>query len=415
MKKSLTLLLVMQLLGYILIAQTNIKAMSYNLEDFPEAPPTNRELYLKTIVKSEQPDLLMVCELQSQTGANEILNVSLQTTDNHYKSAVFVSNQSQPYDTLQQLVFYNKQKLILKSQNVITTTIRDINHYLFILNTTAKNTNPIYLDVFVTHLKASSGTTNEQKRLTATQDFTSYLSSVPTSHYVLFGGDFNFYSSSEPGLQEILKTTNPIIMIDPINMLGSWHNNSTYKTIHTQATRAYQLSGYGAYGGLDDRFDFIFMSKNLQNGTNLYYVTNSYKAVGNNGDCFNLSINGTSCTGTYSQSLRDTLYTMSDHLPVVLELQTPENTLSIKKNNFSPLIELENGNIVSNQLYIKTNANYTNQHIYIYNQLGQKVKTFYVQKENQTPLDISNLSLGFYYIKLSDASLSVPIKFIKSN
>jgi len=415
MKKSLALLLVMQLLGYILIAQTNIKAMSYNLEDFPEAPPTNRDLYLKTILNSEQPDLFMVCELQTEAAADEILNVSLQTPDNRYQRANFVANQSQFYDQLQQLVYYNSHKLILESQDIIKTTVRDINHYVFLLNTITKNTNPLFLDVFVTHLKASSGTTNEQKRFVATQDFTGYLNNIPTSHYVLFGGDFNFYSSSEPGLQEIIKTTNPILMVDPINTLGSWHNNSTYKTIHTQATRVYQLNGFGAHGGLDDRFDFIFISQNLQSSTNLHYVTNSYKSVGNNGDCFNLSINDTSCTGTYSQSLRDTLYTMSDHLPVVLELQTPENTLSVKKNNFSPLIELENGNIVSNQLLIKTNANYTNQHIYIYNQLGQKVKTFYLQKENQTPLDISNLSIGFYYIKLSDASLSVPIKFIKSN
>jgi len=415
MKKTNFILLVAQLIGYILIAQTNIKAMSYNLEDYPEAPPTNRDLYLKTIVNSEQPDLLMVCELQSQTGADEILNVSLQTKDNHYKSAPFVTNQSQPYDNLQQLVYYNSHKLILESQNIIATSVRDINHYVFLLNTITKDTNPLYLDVFVTHLKASSDTASEQKRLTATQNFTTYLSSVPTSHYILFGGDFNFYSSSEPGLQEIIKTTNPIIMVDPINMLGSWHNNSTYKTIHTQATRAYQLNGYGAYGGLDDRFDFIFMSKNLQNGTDLHYVNNSYKAVGNNGNCFNLSINNTSCTGTYSQSLRDTLYTMSDHLPVVLELQTPENTLSVKKNILLPLIELENGNIVNNQLFIKTNANYTNQHIYIYNQLGQKVKTFFIKKENSTPLDISNLSSGFYYIKLSDSKATNPIKFVKTN
>ena len=92
-------------------AQETINVMFYNLLEFPDAPPTNRATILKTIVDDYQPDLFMVCELKSEEGANAILNTSLQTSDNRYLKANFVSNQSNIQTDLQQLIFYNSKMI----------------------------------------------------------------------------------------------------------------------------------------------------------------------------------------------------------------------------------------------------------------------------------------------------------------
>ncbi len=417
MKKRLLLLVL--LIGQIIFSQTQLKLMSYNLLDFPQAPPANRENNLKTILNNIQPDIFMVCELQTEAAANTILDTSLQTTDNRYARANFVINQSGSYPgDLQQLVFYNTKKLSLTGQLEIITSLRDINHYNFTLKTVNMSTNPIYLDVFVAHLKASTGTSNRNKRSAMVLDFTSTLSSIPSNHFVVIGGDFNLYTNTEPAYQELLDSTNAVILVDPLNRPSNWHNNSSFKDIHTQSTRNSSFTDgvgnfFGAGGNLDDRFDFILISKNLQTSTNLHYVTGTYKSYGNNGDCFNKSINDTSCTGTFSQATRDNLYNMSDHLPVIMELETPENTLSIKKQQYVQPIILSSGNIIKNWLQMTPTTDLTGKKLIIYNQLGQNVFSRTLSQSNKIKYNLSNLTPGIYYIKIGLPNFIKPIKFVK--
>ena len=393
-------------------AQDVIKTMFYNLLEFPEAPPANRATILKTILDDYQPDLFMVCELQSEEGANSILNISLQTTDNRYARAAFVSNQSNPTTDLQQMVFFNTHKLILESQDIINTGIRDINHYLFKLNTSDNGTNPIYLDVFVAHLKSSQGFENENKRLDMVLDFTSTLINIPSDHYLLFSGDFNLYSDQEGAYQELLDVTNAIILKDPINRNGNWHNNIAFQDIHTQSSRISNddFGNAGAGGGIDDRFDFILISENLENSVTLKYTPNTYKAFGNNGNYYDKSINDASCTGTFSPVIREALYNMSDHLPVVMQLET-DKTLSTKRlTQKETYVKFANGNIISNQIDLKINSSFLNQQIHIYNSLGQKINTTIINNENIT-IDATHFANGIYFIQLTNSTSS--LKFIK--
>ena len=109
---------------------------------------------------------------------------------------------------------------------------------------------------------------------------------------MIVGGDFNFYYHTEPACQEILYGQG-LDLIDPINQLGNWHNNSFYNNIHTQSTRS-STGGYagGAYGGMDDRFDIIFISNDVANGSSgIEYLANTYTADGQDGSYFNQSIN----------------------------------------------------------------------------------------------------------------------------
>src|SRR5690606_22456110 len=141
----------------------------------------------------------------------------------------------------------------------------------------------------------------------------------------------------------------------------------------------------GAGGGLDDRFDFIMMSENFNTSARFSYVNGTYQAYGNNANCMNKSVNDATCSGTYSLTLRNNLYNMSDHLPVVMQFQInePLATTTFKKDK--PLMWFESSNITDAEVMIgveTSHFNTQNNKLYIYNTLGQLVKTVSV---NNTP------------------------------
>jgi len=420
MKRSTAILIALFLIFTEGFSQTNIKTMFYNLLYYPSGDPQNREVILKDILDTYNPDIFTVCELETEAGADEILTQSIQTSRPNFARAVFVSNQSDPSpdNQLNQMVFYNTDKFTLENQQTHTTYIRDIMQYTLLLNTVDQATNPIRIEYFVAHFKSSNTPTNKAIRLDMANVFTAVLENLNPNAYVVFSGDFNFYTSSEPAYQEILDPTNAIVMIDPINnnsSLQSWHNNSSYSDRHTQATRVAQLYGNGAYSGLDDRFDFSFISQNLTTSTDLFYVTNSYNAYGNNGNCYNLDIKDPSCTGTYSLDLRTNLFEMSDHLPVVMELQTPQNILSVNNYTVENKISIIGSNLITDTVSLNISADLFNSNLLIYNQLGQLVKTIKTATSNQIYADVSNLSSGIYVITSTKNKFINPIKFLKTN
>ncbi|AOW20208.1 T9SS type A sorting domain-containing protein [Urechidicola croceus] len=420
MKKSIPILVIMLMILNTGYTQTNIKTMFYNLLYYPSGNPQNRELILKDILDTYQPDIFTVCELETREGADEILTESIQESTPNFARAEFISNQSDNSEDnqLQQMIFYNTDKFILERQQTHTTYIRDINQYTLVLNTESQETNPIKIEYFVAHFKSSDGTANKQIRLDMANVYSAILETLDPEAYVIFSGDFNLYTSSEPAYHEILDPTNNIVMVDPINSdisFQSWHNNESYSDRHTQATRVNQLNGVGAYSGMDDRFDFTFISENLTTSSDLHYVSDTYKAYGNNQNCYNLDINDLNCTGIFSQSLRDDLYLMSDHLPVVMELFTPHNTLSLNEYSTQDRLEIIGTNLIEKNLTLRINNNLFNSQLYIYNQLGQLVKTISTKSESQISIDVSNLTNGIYVIKSSNNEFVNPIKFFKTH
>ncbi len=420
MKKTTPIFLIFILFVANTFSQTSIKTMFYNLLYYPSAQPSDRELILKRILDTYQPDIFTVCELETEVGADEILTQSIQTSNPNFARAVFVSNQSDSSadNQLNQMLFYNTDKFTLENQQTHTTYIRDIMQYTLLLNTVDQATNPIRIEYFVAHFKSSDGTTNKAIRLDMANVFTAALDNLDPNSYVIFSGDFNLYTSSEDAYQKILDTNNSIVMIDPINdnsSLQSWNNNDTYTAVHTQATRVNQLYGNGAYSGLDDRFDFTFISNNLVASNDLHMVQNSYHAYGNNENCYNLDINDPSCTGNYALTLRDDLYLMSDHLPVVMELETPQSILNIRTYTNSNTIKIIGSNSIINKLTLQISEPFFNNEFTIYNQLGQQIKKFTTSNSNQQTFDISDFSNGFYIITSSNNKLTHPLKFIKVN
>ena len=412
--------------------QTRIKAMMYNILNYSDSEVSqNKTPFLSTILNEVSPDLLMVCEVVDEIGSNYLFENAIIPHNEDFKKAPFEENQSGSY-SLQQMVYYNSNKLIFEESRVITADTRDINQYTFKINTENAEINPIRMEVFVTHLKASTGSSNRQRRLNSIQSFVSYTNTIANDSYVLFAGDFNFYTSNEEGYQYLIDNRNPIIIIDPINRPAPtfpddgvdyfnydnydstyFWNNSSFSDIHSQSTRTSNsglIDDSGSTGGLDDRFDFIMMSENFNTSSDLFYVNDSYQVVGNNGNCYNSQISNSNCSGTYSQTLRNALIEFSDHLPIVMEIETPENTLStytLSKINFI------SSNITQDYLKIFLTDKLDKNTIKIYTINGQliRIKTPINSSENSLTIDVRHLSKGIYY--LSHQKLNNPLKFIK--
>ena len=389
--------------------------MFYNLLEFPSANPSNRENILKDIIDAYQPDIFMVCELESANAANRILDTSLNSNGTLYNRAQFIDNQSGNAD-LQQLIFYRSDKFSLEDIEVITTTVRDINRYILKLNTVDADVDPVFLDIYVSHLKSSQGASNENTRLDMVREFTSTLGSLDPNSFVIFAGDLNLYSSDEPAYQELLDTANPITFVDPIDTPGDWHTDESFSEIHTQSTRTSSAPfGAGAGGGLDDRFDFILVSENMMTNPTMRYVPDTYQAYGNNGNCYNESINDSQCNGEFSSALRSDLYNMSDHLPVVMQLETDKEFDLLSGTDFAvdSAVKLER-TLVSDILSISISSRLEPVGFMIYNMLGQEVMTVSKTNNSTIKLPISALANGVYYLQ-STLPNAQPIKFLKTS
>ncbi len=434
MKKKLIYLLVIILASSSkTVAQETFKTMFYNVLNFPLQDASKVD-ELGTIVSAYNPDLFMICELNNIQGANSILS-ELQSINPNYERAVFFNNtsddQGSNQNDLQNMIYYDSSKFILESQDIITTTIRDFNRYTLKLNTTNQSTNPIFLDVFVCHLKSSSGSENQAKREAMIDLFEDYLDDPANgfndNSHVLIGGDLNVYTNSEAAFVKLTNSSGGLTFVDPANAIGSWHNNTNYLDVFTQSTRTQTGQG-GAIGGFDDRFDFILTTESMDNasGTNsdLYFVEDSYQVFGNNSNinCYNQEINSSSCaedgdpnTADFDLSIRNALYAMSDHLPVTLELQTSSTLLSNPGFAISKPISFINGNIVSNSLDIHINpAAKTITELNIYNVLGQNVLNIPVKNRSKLNINISDLANGIFYVASSTKKI-VPLKFVKAN
>lgn len=305
-----------------LSSQSTLDIMYYNLLNFPGTTHGRTDTLRKT-VQYILPDLLVVNELSSEEGADIILDNSLNVWGiNYYKRAEFTDGP----DT-DNMLFYDSTKVALYSQFEIETELRLINEY--VLYTLPIITDTVFMYVYSAHLKASDGSSEANLRYREMVAFKEHLTTLNDSINIIFGGDLNIYRSSEKAYDEIIEGQD-IYLYDPIFSPGNWHNNESYADIHTQSTRTSQFGG-GAKGGMDDRFDMIFVSDVVLNGAKrIKYVEDSYYALGQDGQRFNKSlINPTNTSAP--DSVISALYYMSDHLPVIMSIDVLEQANAISE------------------------------------------------------------------------------------
>jgi hypothetical protein len=386
-------------------SQDTLTVMTYNVLNYPSSN-TSKADTLKPIVKHVQPDIFMINELESSAGATTILTDALNVDGvTSYQRCSFFSGP----DT-NNMLYYNSDKLVLYSQKEIPTSLRNISEYVLYYKapgmTTASDT--VFIYCYSAHLKASSGTTNEQRRNQEATLFKNYLDGRTNLENVFLGGDFNLYTSAEPAYGTILNGGN-VALFDPISSPGSWNNNSSFASIHTQSTRSNSIGDGGASGGMDDRFDFIFFNNHLQTGAQgLTYIPGSYKAVGNDGNHFNQSINS-GANSSAPNNVIDALYYMSDHLPVVLKVSIPINVgveKIVNQNEWKGFFAKEHFNFRSTNFEKKLV-------FYVYDVLGKIVQKKTTFNTNTVKLEIKQLNQGIYFVKVVSGSKQETFKLFK--
>jgi len=286
--------------------------MYYNVLNYPGSTAT-RVQYFRTVNRYVKPDIILITELVSNAGAQMLLQDGLNVYgETKYQMATFIDG----YDT-DNMLFYNSEMFTLYSQDTIQTALRNIGEYVLYYNVQEpySPTDTIFLYLYVSHLKAGTGSANEQQRLAEVNIYKQHVNSKPGIENMFFGGDLNLYSSSEPAYGALINNgTYPLTDVLPA---GSWQNNAAYSAIHTQSTRTAQFGG-GATGGMDDRFDFILFTGDMLSGSNdVTYIPDSYIPVGNDGQHLNLAITDPPLNTSVPDSVLQALYLMSDHLPVI--------------------------------------------------------------------------------------------------
>lgn len=308
---------------YTLQSQDTLSVMYYNVLNYPGSTP-GRVSNFRTISQSILPDVMLITELLSEEGADILLNDGLNVgTSSTYARAAFTDGP----DT-DNMLFYKSDKLTLYAQNSISTDLRLINEYVLYNNFEGGGlgSDTIFIHFFIAHLKSSTGSSNEQQRLLEAITFKQYLDENGIEKNIIFGGDFNFYDDGEPAYQ-YLTGSSQVGLIDPLPA-GVWHDNASFAGIHTQSTRSTQFGG-GASGGMDDRFDFILFSEDIQWGSNaVAYIPESCYAYGNDGNHFNVGILDPPANVNYPDSVIQALHYMTDHLPVLCKIKIDEPILN---------------------------------------------------------------------------------------
>jgi hypothetical protein len=176
--------------------------------------------------------------------------------------------------------------------------------------------------LYVSHWKSADDPEGRDRRQVEAQAIRANADALGPGKNIIYVGDYNLYSSSEPAFQTMIGAGSGQAH-DPINRLGSWSDNPSFIDVFTQAPAVSPPSGLVG-GGLDDRFDFQLISGELTDGLGLDYRPGSYRTFGNNGSVsMNSNINSPSSTALSGLANRttvlDLLTTVSDHLPVVAD------------------------------------------------------------------------------------------------
>jgi hypothetical protein len=179
--------------------------------------------------------------------------------------------------------------------------------------------------VYGAHLKASSGEANESERYAGVVAIRSDADALPAGAHVLYCGDMNFYHNEEAGYLEYL-SAGPGQAVDPLGS-GAW-SGSGNAIKHSQSPLLTSDGSPLVGGGMDDRFDFQLPTLEWFDGMGLAIMAGTYRALGNDGQHYNESINAGNnfyYPGDVfrSNALADLLHGASDHLPIVVEYVMP--------------------------------------------------------------------------------------------
>ncbi len=370
-------------------AQDTIKFMTYNILNYPDVN-TSRIAYLKTIVQHIKPDVFLVNEITQPVGATNIISQALnQNGITYYAQSLYVQS---PDD--ENMLFYNTQKLGLVDQNTISTSLRDFNEYILYYKEpgmTAQS-DTVYFYVYAAHLKAGNTASDIAQRGSETAVLKSYLSTRSYAENTVVAGDMNVYNNSEAAYINLTGSTQANLY-DVVGS-GIWHSNAFYKMHFTQSTRIVAIDG-GSTGGMDDRFDMVLFSDDMQTGTKgAKYISGTYRAVGQDGLRLNSSLIDP-LNNSEPTNVINALYYMSDHLPVYMEVAVGGN-VGVNQESIAPLKVYP---VPANDLlYVKVDAAVKSIHLV---DLSGRILTLSPEiSGNVLKLDVASFATGSYLLQV---------------
>ena len=402
------------LLFTIIYSQDTLQLMQYNLLNYGNytsyCSTGNNNVnikngYLQTIIKYVRPDIFTVNELSKNESFHDILLNEVLNTDGvtHFERATS-TNAADSY--LVNMLYYNSEKLTLYSQDIVHAMVRDINVYTLYYNSDdlKETLDTIFITCFVAHLKAGSQSWNADKRGQMVSTAMTYITTHDLPENMLFMGDLNVYTNQEQAYKNLIYTYNGTqYFYDPIDTEGNWNNNYVYRKVHTQSTHT--GGGCAAGGGLDDRFDFIMSSKSLLNGLRgMQLLTDTYTALGNDGEHFNKSINSQPINTSVPSDIVNALYGASDHLPIIAKINV--DAALNKTDDISNIASIQFQNPCLNSLNLKIQLKKAQDiNLKICNIYGQLIISSKIYSSHNTIY--KNISMeafpdGAYILRLTD-------------
>lgn len=316
-------------------SQDTITVMQYNLLNYGNITyycpadtnkASDKNNWIRTIVNYVNPTVFTVNEMNYQTKFHDsLLNNALNVNGiNYYRKAPSTNIAGAG---LINLLYYDSRKVECVGRYVAQSYVRDATVYKMMYKSPdLAEGDTIYFYCILVHLKAGDDSYDEGNsagRDSMAVGVMRWLDDFDRTHdkNIMIMGDFNVYTSDEPAYQTLTnyQPNAAIRFYDPINTPGDWNENDDYAAVHTQSTRLLTNDCHSG-GGLDDRFDYILVNEQVkENNWGVGYVQGSYRALGNDGNHFNQSVNHGS-NGSVPASVLSALYNNSDHLPIVLRL-----------------------------------------------------------------------------------------------
>ena len=312
----------MKIISLLLLVATldasTTRFLTYNILNYSD--DSSREENYISILELIEPNLIVAQEIISQTGYDNFKNHVLEVLEpSSWLGAPFINQTAQQDIAL----YFKHEDFTYINTNAINTAqssgTRDVIEW-----TMMHNQSGIEFNIYGVHLKASSGTSNAAQRLEEVTVLRNHLNNLNPNSKFIVAGDFNIYSNnstSEPAFDMLTSEgeNSQGQLFDPINRIGNWHNNSSFADVHTQSPRTTQFGG-GANGGMDDRFDWLFISESmLSTDSDVHYMEDTYEVLGNDGNHFNDAINNGN-NSAVSNEIANALHSASDHLPVYMDV-----------------------------------------------------------------------------------------------
>ena len=389
---------------------------NYGLPASTECPLLNttfKHAYLRTILKYLNPDILGLVKITSSpttfttdTVINKVLN---SYCDKCYAHAEYTNN-SGYYKTT--MLYYKTSKLGYKSTTTIYSgdpNISDINlHELYYKSANLSKTHDtVFINVILIHDESGSGSAEE--RATETGGAMSWMNGhIKHPGNYFFMGDFNTQSSGETCYQDMINPSNTNIQFyDPVNQPGNWSDNpSDFVNILTQSTRTTDPGDCLAVGGINNRYDLILCTQPVINDTyGVKYIPGSCRVIGQDGKHTGIALTDAPTNTSVPSNVLNALYYMSEHLPVMMNLQIDYST-SVVNNKVSPA-KFEYNSLVKEVLNIKTSNGNTypgngsrDCKVIIYDIKGKMIFRTNFEYSQGLCVNTANFSSGIYFLNI---------------